>query len=105
MIKLDQSFVHDVTRDPNNATIVRTVIAMAHGLELTVIAEGVETEEQLAFLKEQGCDEMQGYLLSNPVPAEALTTILRQQEPLRLRVSVRRKGELPVGSGNDEETA
>ena len=105
VIKLDQAFVHDVTRDPNNATIVRTVIAMAHGLELTVIAEGVETEEQLAFLKEQGCDEMQGYLLSKPVPAEALTTILRQQEPLRLRVSVRRKGELPVGSGNDEETA
>lgn len=69
-IKLDQSFVRDVTSDPDDAAIATAVIAMAHSLELSVVAEGVETEEPLAFLRRQGCDQMQGHLLAPALPAE-----------------------------------
>jgi diguanylate cyclase (GGDEF)-like protein/PAS domain S-box-containing protein len=69
-IKLDQSFVHDVTTDADNAAIAATIIAMAHTMELAVVAEGVETEDQLAFLRRHGCDRMQGHLLSPALPAE-----------------------------------
>ena len=78
VIKIDQSFVQDMTTDPNDAAIARSIIVMAHNLKLKVIAEGVETEEQLAFLKKRRCDEMQGYLFSKPAPAEAFEEMLRQ---------------------------
>ncbi len=78
VIKIDQSFVQDLTTDPNGAAIARSIIVMAHNLKLRVIAEGVETEEQLAFLKKRRCDEMQGYLFSKPAPAEAFEEMLRQ---------------------------
>ena len=67
-LKIDRSFVADITNEPNAATIVRTIIGMAHTLELTVVAEGVETVQQYAFLKRNGCDCFQGYLLGRPVP-------------------------------------
>ena len=77
-LKIDQSFVRDVTRDPDDAAIAAAIIAMAHSLKLTVVAEGVETEEQLAFLRDQRCDEMQGYLFSPPVPPEQFEELLEE---------------------------
>jgi diguanylate cyclase (GGDEF)-like protein/PAS domain S-box-containing protein len=68
-LKVDKSLVRDIGNDPDDASIVTAVIAMAHGLKLSVVGEGVETEEQLAFLTARHCDRMQGYLFSHPVPA------------------------------------
>jgi diguanylate cyclase (GGDEF)-like protein len=75
-VKLDRSFVQDITRNPDDAAIATAVIAMTHGLRLTVVAEGVETEEQLAFLRGHGCDAMQGRLFSPPVSSEDLEVII-----------------------------
>ena len=75
-IKIDQSFVRDLTSDQDDAAIATAVIAMGRSLELTVIAEGVETEEQLAFLKGHDCDQLQGFLLSKPLTPEAFDRFL-----------------------------
>lgn len=76
-LKLDQSFVADITTNPDNAAIARAIIALAHNLRLKVIAEGVETEAQLNYLRTLGCDEMQGYFFSRPVPKEGIVEYLR----------------------------
>jgi EAL domain-containing protein (putative c-di-GMP-specific phosphodiesterase class I) len=78
VVKIDQSFVQDLTVDPNDAAIASTIIVMAHALNLKVIAEGVETAEQLAFLRERDCDEMQGFLFSRSAPAPELDQMLRR---------------------------
>jgi diguanylate cyclase (GGDEF)-like protein len=75
-LKIDQSFVRDVEDDPDDAAIVRTIIGLAHNLRLSVVAEGVETKEQRQFLKTQGCDMMQGYLLAKPMPFQELVLFL-----------------------------
>ena len=75
-IKIDQSFVRDLLTDADGASIVKAIIQLGHSLQLTVIAEGVELDAQLAFLSESGCDEVQGYLYSRPVPAEQLAQLL-----------------------------
>jgi EAL domain-containing protein (putative c-di-GMP-specific phosphodiesterase class I) len=70
-LKIDQTFVRDVVTDINDATMVKTIVLMADSLKLGVIAEGVETKEQAAFLHEVGCTRAQGYLFGRPMPAEA----------------------------------
>lgn len=73
-VKIDRSFVVDIPKDEGSVTLVRAIIALAHELKLSVIAEGVETEEQLSFLKTQKCDSLQGYMFSKPLAAEQLET-------------------------------
>ena len=68
-IKLDRSFMSELDGGPQSAAIIRAVLALGESLDIPVLAEGVETEAQLAFLREQGCDEVQGYLLGRPMPA------------------------------------
>lgn len=77
-LKIDKSFVHNIPGDSDNATIAHAILAMARSLGIRVVAEGVETAEQLAFLRQQGCDAMQGYYFSRPLPAQDLETLLRQ---------------------------
>jgi diguanylate cyclase (GGDEF)-like protein len=79
-IKIDQSFVRHITTDGDDAAIAIAIIAMATSLKLTVVAEGVETEEQKAFFVEHGCDAIQGYLLSRPLPADEMTAWLRTHD-------------------------
>jgi len=79
-LKIDQSFVRDITRDPDTAAIVTAIIAMGHSLRLKVIAEGVEFRDQATFLRRCGCDQMQGYLINAPMPAAELGAILAAGE-------------------------
>jgi diguanylate cyclase (GGDEF)-like protein/PAS domain S-box-containing protein len=81
VLKIDRSFVTDVMADPNDAAIVRALIGLAHGLDLEAVAEGVETLEQVAFLKANGCDEIQGYYYSPPVWPEQLARMLGGATP------------------------
>ena len=75
-VKIDRAFVTDVTRSAEDGAIARAIIAMAHSMHMHVIAEGVETLAQLQFLRESGCDQMQGYYFSRPVPAEDYARML-----------------------------
>lgn len=84
-LKIDQSFVVDITSDPDSAAIAKTVIAMANSLRLKVIAEGVETEGQLNYLRAHHCDEIQGYYFSRPVSAAEITLLFQQKRSLELK--------------------
>ena len=86
-MKIDQSFVRDITTDPDDAAIARSVISLAHSLRLNVVAEGVETEAQLSFLRRHHCDEMQGFFFSRPIPAEDFTALLREGRAMAVGVS------------------
>ena len=77
-VKIDRSFVQDLTVDPDDAAIVRAVIAMAHSMRLEVVAEGVETQAQLDFLRTHRCDQIQGFLISEALPAAEITLLLEQ---------------------------
>ena len=75
-LKIDRSFVKDIPTDHEDAAVVQTIIAMAHTLRLRVVAEGTETAAQVKFLREQGCDETQGFYFSRPLPANELRAML-----------------------------
>jgi len=76
-LKIDRSFITDLADDKDDREITSTIISMGHNLGLKVLAEGVETEEQLAYLKARGCDSYQGYLKSPAVPAEEFAELIR----------------------------
>jgi EAL domain-containing protein (putative c-di-GMP-specific phosphodiesterase class I) len=81
-IKIDRAFVTDVARSGRDGALAIAIIALARGLELRVVAEGVETVEQSDFLLRQGCELQQGYLFSKPLPAEAFEALLRSESTL-----------------------
>ncbi|HMB57832.1 MAG TPA: EAL domain-containing protein [Arenimonas sp.] len=80
-LKIDKEFIGDLTKDPDDEAITATVITMGHSLGLNVIAEGVETEQQLSYLREQGCDEIQGFWLSPPLDAHRCLAFIRSWQP------------------------
>jgi diguanylate cyclase (GGDEF)-like protein len=81
-LKIDKSFIRDVTVDEDNAAIVNALIAMSQRLKIRTLAEGVETREQLEFLRRQGCNEIQGYIFSGPLPAAEFEQLLKQKKNL-----------------------
>jgi len=79
-MKIDQSFVSGIGEGPQSTAIIRAVIGLARGLDLPVLAEGVETPQQLAYLAREGCDEVQGFLLGRPLPIASYAAIVGEVE-------------------------
>jgi EAL domain-containing protein (putative c-di-GMP-specific phosphodiesterase class I) len=84
-VKIDRAFVNDITSSNGDAAIVSAVISMARSLRLRVVAEGVETAEQFAFLRSRECDEAQGFYFSRPIPAEDMTRMLIERRAFAVR--------------------
>lgn len=80
-IKIDRSFIRDLNLSPSNQTLCEAMISMAHKLNIKVVAEGVETKEQLTILKKMNCDYVQGFLFSPPVPAKEFEKIMHKYQP------------------------
>ena len=80
-LKIDQSFVRQISGSDKDSTLVTAIISMAQSLKLTIIAEGVETQPEQAFLRMRGCEHAQGYLFSKPVPADEFATLLANGPP------------------------
>jgi EAL domain-containing protein (putative c-di-GMP-specific phosphodiesterase class I) len=81
ILKIDRSFVDDIDKDPDDAAIVRAIIALGHSLDLKIVAEGVATLAQLQFLQAEGCDAIQGFLMSTAIPAASFAELLRPPQP------------------------
>ncbi len=86
-LKIDRAFIMDITEGPEGAALVSAIIAMSHSLGLKVVAEGVETEEQLRFLQDLRCEEAQGYLISRPLPREEMSALLADPEEVKQMVT------------------
>lgn len=82
-LKIDQSFIKNIDSDPKKSTLVLAMIAMAHSLNIKVIAEGVETKEEFAFLRDHDCDEVQGFYISKPISSENLTLFIKKMGKMR----------------------
>lgn len=102
-LKIDHSFVRDITSAPNSAAIAKAIVAMAHSLHLRVIAEGVETQAQMNYLHSQGCDEIQGYYFSRPVPAAELERLLYEKGNIPLELPAAGAPEKTVLVVDDEQ--
>jgi len=87
VLKIDQTFVRELTSGSDDAAIVKAIISLAHNLQLSVIAEGVETQAHLEYLQKHGCDEIQGYYISRPVAPEALAKLLQQEKELTCSIN------------------
>lgn len=83
-LKIDRSFIKDVTVDPDDESIVKTIIAIGHSLRMKVVAEGVETKEQTDFLRENGCDEVQGFYFGRPLPPDVFHQFMLKRIPSRI---------------------
>ncbi|MFC6647049.1 putative bifunctional diguanylate cyclase/phosphodiesterase [Granulicella cerasi] len=103
-LKIDRSFITNCATDVNAAAIVRAVVAMAHGLDMTVVAEGVETEEQLAFLLRRRCEEAQGFLFGKPQPIhilyEQMAQLTQESEELQIVPITESSDEIPIAKPN-----
>ena len=102
-LKIDGSFVRDATTEPEDAEIIVAIITLAHNLKLKVVAEGVETEAQLRFLRSHGCEEMQGYYFARPQSLEDCTRLLAEDRRLQLPASEEPGAALPVLIVDDNE--
>jgi EAL domain-containing protein (putative c-di-GMP-specific phosphodiesterase class I) len=80
-LKVDRSFIRDIPKDSEDRAITKAIIAMGKSLSLTIVAEGVETKEQEAFLRAHACDEMQGYYFSRPIAPDSFAELLRRHVP------------------------
>jgi EAL domain-containing protein (putative c-di-GMP-specific phosphodiesterase class I) len=88
-IKIDQTFISNLERHPQSATIIRAVIGLARGLQVPVVAEGVETKDQLAFLAKESCDEVQGFLIGRPLPIAEYATLTARPPKARAAATAR----------------
>jgi EAL domain-containing protein (putative c-di-GMP-specific phosphodiesterase class I) len=79
-LKIDRSFIITMLDDPDTMALVQTILSLSHSLRLTVVAEGVDSEDQAKMLRLLRCDEMQGFLFSKPVPFDAFTLLLQQDD-------------------------
>jgi EAL domain-containing protein (putative c-di-GMP-specific phosphodiesterase class I) len=87
-VKIDIAFIREITTNADDAALTAAIIKIAHSLRLKVVAEGVETLEQLALLRHHGCDQVQGYLLGRPVSFDVAEAMVRQERSTRLAVAL-----------------
>jgi len=102
-LKIDRGFVTNVTTKPHDAMLARSIIAMAQGMGLRVIAEGIETEEQLYYLKHNGCDELQGYYFSRPIDTESVEKMLNENQQIKFREESDEASQQTILIVDDEE--